>query len=90
MKFSKYLSGFGKLLFLTSEEFGSVTLTSKVNEYLNPLPPNIEFASDFPSLNSNGKYLSDYDFVILDSITDLGLSLENFKILKNENPKTDI
>lgn len=83
MKFAKYLSGLGSILYVSSEEFDSSTLREKVLKYLNPLPANIHFAQDIRNVN-----LSNYDMVVLDSVTDLGLSLEDFKALKNKYPHT--
>lgn len=83
LKFVKYLSGFGRVLYVSSEEFGSVTLTNLVNENLNPIPDNVHFFSDLYSVN-----VSDYDFVILDSVNDLNIKLEDFKYIKQSNPNT--
>jgi hypothetical protein len=83
IKFAKYLTNFGKVFYMSSEEHGSVTLTNLVNKYLNPLPQNLVFASSLDAFN-----ISDYDFVIYDSINDLGLKLPDFKKLKAENPNT--
>lgn len=83
LKFTKYLSSLGSVLYTTSEEFGSATLTEKVNKYLNPLPSNVTFTSKLGIAN-----ISDYNFVIFDSITDLKISLEQFKSMKESNPNT--
>jgi hypothetical protein len=83
MKFIKFFSDLGSVLYVTSEEFGSTTLTEKVNQYLNPIPSNVHFVSDIKTVN-----LSDYDLVVFDSINDLGFKLEDFKSLKKSNPET--
>jgi hypothetical protein len=85
LKFVKYLSNnfYKQALFVTSEEFDSVTITEKVNELLNPKPKNLHFAGDLTSAN-----LKDYDLVILDSINDLKLDLQDFKELKKKYPET--
>ena len=88
MKFAHYLSKLGSVLYVSPEEHGSVTLQDKVNTYLNPLPSNIAFAPNFEAIESEGSAVSDFDCVIIDSITDLKLSLEQFKALKRENPQT--
>jgi hypothetical protein len=83
MMFVKYLSGFGSVLFISSEEFGSPTLQSKIKDYLNPVPENVHFAGSV-----NNADLSGYQFIVMDSINDLGLSLDDFKNLKAKNPDT--
>jgi hypothetical protein len=79
----KYLSSFGDVLFVSSEEFGSETLQAKIKKYLAPIPGNIHFAANVPETG-----LGMYHFVVMDSINDLGLDLEGFKKLKGENPQT--
>ena len=83
LKFVKYLSSMGSVLYVSSEEFNSSTLKAKVLEYLTPLPQNVHFAMDTHSSD-----LSQYDFVILDSINDIGLNLEDFKAMKRAHPNT--
>jgi hypothetical protein len=83
MKFIKFFSDLGSVLYVTSEEFGSTTLTEKVNQYLNPIPSNVHFVSDIKTVN-----LSNYDLVVFDSINDLGFKLEDFKSFKKSNPET--
>ncbi len=83
MQFIKYLSSFAPVLYVSSEEYGSVTLTDKVNRYLQPIPSNISFASAV--VNED---LSGFGFVVLDSINDLGLDLEGFKQLRADYPDT--
>jgi hypothetical protein len=83
MKFIKYLCTYGRVLYVSSEEFQSATLTKLVNENLNPFPPTISFTGDLA-----GRDLSAYDFVVLDSINDLGISLNDFKEIKAAYPNT--
>jgi hypothetical protein len=83
IKFTRFLSGLGKVHYVSSEEFGSATLTNLVNQYLNPIPGNVEFSNTWNQVN-----LSDYDFVVLDSVNDLGFNLEDFKTLKQQHPNT--
>lgn len=83
LMFVQYLSTLGNVLYVSSEEFGSATLASKVKEILSPIPPNIHFTSNIYQLN-----ISKYNFVVLDSINDLGLNIESFKQLKSNNPQT--
>lgn len=82
LKFIKYLSNMGSVLYISSEEYDSATLTEKVQTYLNPRPSNVYFTSDIRNINGQ------FDTVVLDSVTDLGLDLENFKALKAKYPDT--
>lgn len=84
LKFAKYLANtFGKVLYVSSEEFAASTMTEKVNTLLNPFPANLEFAE-----NLKDPDLSRYDFVILDSVNDLGLQLQDYKSLRAKHPNT--
>lgn len=84
LKFAKYLANtFGKVLYISSEEFAASTMTEKVNSLLNPFPPNLEFAE-----NLKDPQLSKYNFVILDSVNDLGLQLQDYKDLRAKYPNT--
>lgn len=78
LQFAAYLANhFGKVLYVSSEEFGSVTLSNKIKELLNPIPQNLHFAASLKDVD-----LSNYDFFILDSVNDLGLSLVEYKQLR--------
>jgi len=84
LKFAKYLANtFGKVLYVSSEEFAASTMTEKVNLLLNPFPANLEFAE-----NLKDPDLSNYDFIILDSVNDLGLQLHDYKELRAKHPNT--
>lgn len=84
LKFAKYLANtFGKVLYISSEEFAASTMTEKVNTLLNPFPKNLEFAENLKDPN-----LSNYDFIILDSVNDLGLQLQDYKELRAKYPNT--
>ncbi len=84
LKFAKYLAeNFGKVLYVSSEEFAASTMTEKVNELLNPFPANLFFSENFKEAN-----ISDYEFVILDSVNDLGLKLQDYKDLRKAHPET--
>lgn len=84
LKFAKYLANtFGKVLYVSSEEFAASTMTEKVNTLLNPFPANLEFAE-----NLKDPELSQYDFLILDSVNDLGLQLQDYKGLRAKYPNT--
>lgn len=83
LKFAKDLADqFGKVLFVSKEEYGAATLTDKVNQF-NIKSPNLFFSSDINGLN-----LSDYQFVFLDSINVLKLNIEDYKQLREQHPNT--
>jgi hypothetical protein len=82
LKLAQYLAeNFGDVLYVSSEEFASPTMTKKVNEFLNPLPSRLHFAE-----NLQDPDLSDYQFIILDSVNDLGLKINAYKELRKEHP----
>lgn len=82
LKLAQYLAEhFGDVLYVSSEEFASPTMTKKVNEFLNPLPTRLHFAE-----NLRDPDLSDYQFIILDSVNDLGLKINEYKELRKEHP----
>jgi predicted ATP-dependent serine protease len=84
LRFAHYLAkGFGKTLYISSEEFGSVTLVNKLKEMITKedgeeftLPDNLFFAKGMTDL-------TDYKFVIIDSITDLDLEIGDYKELRD-------
>jgi hypothetical protein len=81
LKLAQYLAAnFGEVLYVSSEEFASPTMTKKVNEFLNPLPTRLHFAE-----NLRDPDLSDYQFIILDSVNDLGLKINEYKQLRMEH-----
>jgi predicted ATP-dependent serine protease len=81
---AQYLAeNFGEVLYVSSEEFASPTMTKKVNEFLNPIPQRLHFAE-----NLTDPDLSQYQFIILDSVNDLGLKLNAYKQIRKENPNT--
>lgn len=82
LKFAQYLAeNFGKVIFISSEEFGATTLTTKVKELFNEFPPNLHFTENVKQYD-----LWEYDFIILDSVNDLGLTIADFKQLKLDYP----
>ncbi len=84
LKFAEYLAlNFGRVIYISSEEHDASTLTDKINELLNPKPENLDFAPDLRTPD-----LSNYNFVFLDSVNDLGLKLEDFKNMKKKYPNT--
>jgi hypothetical protein len=83
LKLAQYLAEtFGKVLYVSSEEFASPTMTKKVNEFLNPLPTRLHFAE-----NLQDPDLSSYQFIIMDSVNDLGLKINEYKELRKVHPE---
>jgi predicted ATP-dependent serine protease len=83
LRLAYYLAkNFGKVLYISSEEFGSVTLVSKLEDMFGKgeeefkLPENLFFAKGLTDL-------TDYKFVILDSITDMDLEIQDYKELRD-------
>lgn len=84
LKLSQYLAeNFGDVLYVSSEEFASPTMTKKVNEFLNPIPQRLHFAE-----NLDDPELSEYQFVILDSVNDLGLKINEYREMRKDYPET--
>lgn len=82
LKLAQYLAeNFGNVLYVSSEEFASTTMTQKVNEFLNPLPTRLHFAE-----NLTDPKLSGYDYIILDSVNDLKLKLNDYKDIRKKHP----
>jgi hypothetical protein len=82
LKLAQYLAeNFGEVLYVSSEEFASPTMTKKVSEFLTPLPSRLHFAE-----NLQAPDLSQYQFIILDSVNDLGLKISEYKELRKEHP----
>jgi hypothetical protein len=84
LKLAQFLAeNFGNVLYVSSEEFASSTMTKKVGEFLNPFPKRLHFAE-----NLKDPDLSQYDFVILDSVNDLGLKVNDYKEIRKDYPET--
>lgn len=83
--FGHYLAtNFGDVLYISGEEYNSSPLTDKT-KLLPSFPSNFHV---FKNLKNLPVKLSAYQFVILDSITDLGIDLEQYKAMREENPNT--
>ena len=81
---AQYLAeNFGEVLYVSSEEFASPTMTKKVNEFLNPIPKRLHFAE-----NLKDPDLSQYNFIILDSVNDLALKINEYKKIRKDHPTT--
>lgn len=83
--FAHYLATkFGNVLYVSGEEYDSSPLTEKVNA-LPSIPSRLVFGR---SLNKLPIPLYNFQFVILDSVTDLGIDIETYKSLREQNPDT--
>jgi predicted ATP-dependent serine protease len=82
---AKYLSKFGKVLYIASEEGFSATLQQKLQEF-GAINPNLYFANyrDYETIKQNitGQ---DYEFIIIDSINFINLEPEDVEELKSLN-----
>ncbi|HSZ71337.1 MAG TPA: hypothetical protein VK750_01590, partial [Cytophagaceae bacterium] len=74
---------FGPVIYISSEELGAATLTDKLNILSSSLPANLHFVRKLSIARDN---LSDYSFIIFDSVSDLGIDLKLYKQLREENP----
>lgn len=83
IQFAEYLARFGRVLYVSSEEYRSVTLTNLVNRLMSRIPENVHFSSSLAKVDT-----SRYDAVIIDSGTDLGLTIEEFKLIQENSPQT--
>lgn len=87
LDFALYLTLFGKVIYISSEEYGSKSLQTRFKEALRNndevhvndsddskviVPSNLEFAKGMTDLE-------DYDFIIVDSVNDMDLDIMSFK-----------
>lgn len=82
---ARYLTKFGKVLYIAAEEGFSATLQQKLTEF-GAVNQNLYFANyrDFEQIRSN-LMGTDYEFVIIDSINFINLEPEDVELLKAEN-----
>ncbi len=85
LKLANYLAeNFGKVIYITTEEFGSATLTKKIKDFgINS--KNLFFTDKLDKVN-----LSDYNFAFIDSVNHSGLKLEDYKRLREKSPNTAV
>lgn len=83
---AKYLSNFGRVIYIASEEGFSATLKKKIQDF-NLSGSNVDFAN-FRDLEQINKTLAQnpYDFVFIDSINFIGLEPNDVEDLKDLNP----
>ena len=92
LEFAYYLAvNFGKVLYISSEEYKSITLAEKFKDVIKrkiykdkdikdvELPTNLTFSKGMVDLQ-------DYDFIIIDSVTYLDMDISYFKEIKDIYP----
>ena len=83
--FAKHLAQHnGKVLFASNEEYGSKTLQDKL-VFAGGAHPNLHFSETLDGVNLNA-----FDFLFIDSIQRLGMSLQAFKALCKKHPHLGI
>lgn len=93
LEFAYYLaSNFGKVLYISSEEYDTMTLNNKLKEVIKnriyknqksdkyEIPKNLFFGKSFTDLEP-------YDFIIVDSVTELNLDIMDYRELRDIYPK---
>lgn len=100
LEFAVYLTNFGKVLYISSEEYGSVTLQDKVQ---NIIDSSDELQNKLDSHNLDkpdsktpdnlffAKAFTDlegYDFIFIDSVNDLDVDLMDYKEVRDIYPKS--
>lgn len=84
IKFGKYFAeNHGRVLYVSHEEDDSATLTDRVNNFGLTENPDYQFHHTYQGLP-----IEEYDLVILDSVTSLHLSLEEFEAMRKRYTKT--
>lgn len=86
--FAKYLSNFGKVLYIASEEGFSSTLKKKITDF-GLDKANVDFGNfrDYTQIRNVLKQ-NDYSFVFIDSVNFINLTPQQVEDLKDENPDT--
>lgn len=92
LEFAYYLAvNFGKVIYISTEEFGSKTLQDKLKLVVKNLDKNGGdnkfFVPDQLYFSKGMADLTDYDFVIIDSVSDVYLDIENYKELSDIYPQ---
>lgn len=82
--FANYLaSKFGKVAYLSSEEYGSYTLQDKLKR-VGSISDKLFFIKDLAQFNK------DFQFLVIDSVNNFGLELEQFTQLRKQHPSAGI
>lgn len=85
LKLANYLAeNFGKVVYVTTEEFGSATLTKKIKDF-NINSKNLFFTDKLEKINP-----SDFAFMFVDSVNHSGLKLADYKEMRIKHPNTAV
>lgn len=84
-QFARYLSNFGKVLYIAAEEGFSATLQQKLKEF-GEINHNLYFANyrNYDQIRT-ALQQSDYEFIVIDSVNFINLEPEDVETLKAEN-----
>lgn len=87
MQFANYLANhFGKVLYIASEEGFKGTITQKIQEWTDNRS-DLNFAN-YKGFEEIKNGISEYDFVVIDSLDFAKISVEEMEQLKSLNPET--
>ena len=82
--FGNYLAQhFGKVAYLSSEEYGSYTLQDKLKR-VGQISPKLFFIKNLQEFKPT------YDFLLIDSVNNFGLGLEEYRALRAKYPNIGI
>lgn len=86
ISFAKYLSNFGRVIYIASEEGFSATLKKKIDDF-GLTNSKVDFANfrDFTQIK-NSLRQNPYDFIFIDSINFINLEPQDVEELKDLNP----
>lgn len=86
ISFAKYLSNFGRVIYIASEEGFSATLKKKIDDF-GLTNSQVDFANfrDFNQIK-NSLRQNPYDFIFIDSINFINLEPQDVEELKDLNP----
>lgn len=86
ISFAKYLSNFGRVIYIASEEGFSATLKKKIDDF-GLTNSQVDFANfrDFTQIK-NSLRQNPYDFIFIDSINFINLEPQDVEELKDLNP----
>lgn len=89
VKFADYLSRFGKVFYNTSEEGISLSFQNKIRTLQNIDRIKIGIHKDYKSLKKDIKK-ENFQFLILDSLTDMNMTIDDLSHITALNPKIAI
>lgn len=84
-QFANYLSQFGKVLYIASEEGFGGTLKKKINDFGLGANQNVRF-SDAKGIDQMRKFIPGHTFVFIDSVNFAKLDVDDVEALKSEFP----